>query len=180
MISEQAKSGIDLIFCKAARGSLVLESSDGIEIDRLAPGKVIVPPQQHLFMLTIASFHFKLLTIFHVDSDPVTARYFSRPDSNLGFDDIFPEVGNLCCGAMSRELLGHFPHLGLSTPYQLDRQCMPHLDVLRLAHVAQYRVTIRSDVTIHVTLCLRAYETIDFTFDPAESNAQETGSMEFF
>ncbi|EKE17616.1 MAG: hypothetical protein ACD_10C00365G0003 [uncultured bacterium] len=176
MISAQAISAIEAIFAKAARNNLALAPGDDIQVERL-PDAPFEPAERHLFIFTIASFQFKLLIIFHIDSDPLIAAYFNRSETKVAVEALFPEVGNMCCGEMNRDLGCHFPHLGMSTPYQLDRQCASHLDVLRPGHVARHRITLNNAVSLHATLCLRAYAPVDFVFSPA---AQETGTIELF
>lgn len=178
MISSSAISGIDAIFAKAVRNNLAMAPSDDILVERLPDGP-FAPTEEHLFILTIASFQFKLLTIFHVDSNPLTEQYFRRSESTFAFDQVFPEVGNMCCGEMNRDLGIHFPHLGMSTPYQLNRQCVPHLDVLRPGHIARHRITINNELSLHATLCMRAYAPVDFAFVPV-AEVQETGTIELF
>ena len=103
MISDHAKQGINQIFTRAC-ASLALGADDSVAVDPI-----------------------KLLIIFHVEANRETQQYFSKPEAGLGFADVFPELANLCCGAMNRELGGYFAHLGMSTPYPLDRQCRVHL-----------------------------------------------------
>lgn len=177
MISDQAKQGLNRIFTRAASTCLTLDAGDRIEI-QLLPGKIAEPPGQ-LLILTIANFSFKLLTIFHIEDNPATQTYFHKPEAGLGFAEVFPEVGNLCCGAMNRELGGYFRHLGMSTPYPLDRQCLAFIDVLKPAHLAQHRIAINEAVVLHATLCLCAYAPVDFRY-VANEPTTETGALELF
>lgn len=177
-ISDGAKQGIDRIFSRAASSSLALGGGDSVEVDPLPRGKLIEPPGQ-LLVLTIANFSFKLLTIFHVEDNRATQQYFSKPEAGLGFADVFPEIGNLCCGAMNRELGGYFPHLGMSTPYPLDRQCLPFIDVLKPAYLAQHRIVINGDIVLHATLCLCAYAPVDFHYVASEPETA-SGALELF
>lgn len=177
-ISDSAKQGLDRIFSRAAGACLALADGDSVAVDPLPRGIFIEPPGQ-LLVLTIANFAFKLLTIFHVEDNRAAQRYFSKPDAGLGFADVFPELGNLCCGAMNRELGAYFPHLGMSTPYPLDRQCLPFIDVLKPAHLAQYRIVINGDLVLHATLCLCAYAPVDFRYIASEPETA-SGALELF
>lgn len=176
MISDSAKRGVSDIFAAAARHSLVLDAGDNIRVEPLAGAG---PAGGQLLVFTIAGFAFKLLVIFQVEADPATAQYFSRPDAGLGFAEVFPELGNLCCGAINRSLGQHFPHLGMSTPYALDGRCLPFLDVLKAGHQARHRIVIGDAVVLHATLCLCAYAPVDFRHDAREP-AVETGGLELF
>ena len=179
-VSDTAKRGLDYLFTKAATTHLVLQPTDHIDIEPLRQNLPITPDEPELYIITIANFFFKVLIIFHVNPDAKTSAYFSRPDSELGFADVFPEVGNMCCGAMNRELGKTFPHLGMSTPYQLERDCMDFLDLLRPAHIAQYKIVINHDITLHATVCVCAYQTLDFRVDTRPVLAEETGVLELF
>lgn len=175
MVSENAKQALDLIFARAARATLAADPADAVAVERL-PGALAAPPERHLLVLTIASFRFRLLTVFHVDADGELARYFA--DDERAFAEAFGEVGNLCCGAMNRELGRHFVHTGMSTPYLLERACADYLHELSPAHLAQHRIRIGERLTLHATLCLSAYGDIDFCAEDAA--AEETGALEFF
>lgn len=177
MISDHAKQGFNQIFTRAC-ASLTLDAGDSVAVDPIPGGNFIEPPGQ-LLVLTIANFSFKLLVIFHSETSPATAQYFSKPEAGLGFADVFPELANLCCGAMNRELGGYFSHLGMSTPYQLDRQCLPFMAVLKPAHLAQHRIVINGDVILHATLCLCVYAPVDFRYVASEPETS-TGDLELF
>ena len=177
-ISDSAKQGIDRIFSRAV-ACLARGDGDMVAIDLLPRANFVEPPGQ-LLVLTIAGFSFKLLTIFHVeDNSRATQDYFSKPEAGLGFADVFPELGNLCCGAMNRELGNYFPHLGMSTPYPLDRQCLSFVGVLKPDHLAQYRVVINDAVVLHATLCLCAYVPVDFHYVASEPETA-SGALELF
>lgn len=177
MISEHAKQGFNQIFTRAC-ASLMLDAGDSVAVDPVSGGNFVELPGQ-LLMLTIANFSFKLLVIFHIEASPATEQYFSKPEAGLGFADVFQELGNLCCGAMNRELGGYFTHLGMSTPYQLDRQCLPFIEVLKPAYLAQHRIVINGDVILHATLCLCAYAPVDFRY-VASAPETSTGDLELF
>ena len=183
MVSDSAKKGLELLFSKAVKSHLAMQASDPIEIELIPEHKRSVPPENQLHILTIANFFFKVLVIFHVDDAGKTSAYFSRPDSGLGFSDVFPEVCNLCCGAFNRDLGFYFPHLGMSTPYVLEHDCLDFIDLLRPAHLSQFRVQINDDITLHATLCICAYRPLDFRVDSARLvvvPVEDTGVLELF
>ena len=180
MISDSAKRGLSEIFTQAACSSFPMGAGDPIRVEALQGGLSHSLPGKQLLVLTIANFSFRVLTIFHVEADdPAIRAYFSKPEADLAFADVFPEVGNLCCGAMNRELGKYFVHLGMSTPYQLDQQCLSFIDVLKPGHVAQHRIVIGDDIALHATLCLRAYAPIDFRYE-VPKEAIDTGCLELF
>lgn len=179
MISESAQQGFDLLFTRAARANFVMNPSDSIDVSPLPASRKFEPPESQIVVLTIASYLFRLLTIFHVDASAANTGYFVRDDAERSFFETFGEIGNMCCGAMNRELGRFFPHMGMSTPYVLDRKCLPFIAVLAPAYLSHYRIGINNTVTLHATLCLCAYGDIDFRVDPAVA-AEETGALELF
>ena len=44
------------------------------------------------------------------------------------FFDAIAERGNICCGILNRDLGHYFPHMGLSTPNILDKECSSKLE----------------------------------------------------
>ena len=155
------------------------DASDTMMIERLPGTQLVETPEKQILVLTVASYVFRLLTIFHVDSDSATASYFLRADSERVFSEVFGEIGNLCCGAMNRDLGRYFPHTGMSTPYLLESRCLPFLSELKPSYVAQHRININDSLVMHATLCLCAYAPIDFRVD-TEIAAEATGELELF
>lgn len=182
VLSEQAKHGLNLVFSKAARANLIMDATDRIELEQLHGAKFYEPPEKNLLVLTVASYEFRLLTIFHVDIDKATEHYFSKGESSTSdtkFGEVFGEIGNRCCGAMNRELGHHFMHLGMSTPYMLESKCLPFLNELKPTHVSQYKIRIKDSVSLHATLCFCAYAPIDFRIDTSVAE-EVTGELELF
>lgn len=179
MISENVKQGIDFIFTKAAKSNLLVNSGDLIEITALPTGKVIETPEKNIVVLTISSYLFRLLTIFHVNPDKTTEAYFTKSESGRDFFEVFSEMGNMCCGAMNRDLGNYFPHLGMSTPYVLESKCIPFLKELRPNYVSQHKMVINGSITMHATLCMCSYAPIDFRVDMSIAE-EETGALEMF
>jgi len=179
MISEQARRGVNLIFTKAATNNLTVAPSDQIQIERLDGHGLVMPSEKHIVVLSIASYVFRLLTIFHVDIDAATEAYFTRSGAAGAFGDCFGEIGNRCCGAMNRELGRYFQHLGMSTPAMLDAQCLPFLAELKPTYLDHQRIRINDTLTLHATLCLRAYAPIDFNVDH-QAAPETTGELELF
>jgi len=179
MISEQAIQGVEQIFTRAAAANLVMAPADSIVIERLPGTGVVKTPEKQIVVLTVASYTFRLLTIFHVDENGRSADYFTRSDPARAFREVFGEIGNLCCGAINRSLGKHFLHTGMSTPYFLESHCLAFLNELKPAHLAQYRITINDSLVMHATLCLCAYAAVDFRVE-TEIAAEATGELELF
>jgi hypothetical protein len=179
VITESVKQGIDFIFTKAAKSNLCVGEGDSIEITSLPTGKIIETPEKHIVVLTISSYLFRLLTIFHINTDKVTEAYFKKSDAGADFFEVFSEVGNLTCGAMNRDIGNYFPHLGMSTPYILESKCIPFLKELKPNYVSQHKIIINDQVSMHATLCMCSYAPIDFKVDMSIA-AEETGALELF
>ena len=179
MISEQAKQGVNQIFSRAACATLALDAADTVSIVQLPGNAIVATPEPQLLVLTVASYVFRLLTIFHVGGDRVSENYFTQSDPTRVFSEVIGEIGNLCCGAMNRDLGRHFPHTGMSTPYLLESRCLPFISELKPTYVAQHRITINDSLVMHATLCLCAYAPIDFRVDN-QIAAETTGELELF
>ncbi len=177
LISQQARQGAEFIFTKAAKANLLLDSSDAFSIQMLPNAKVQDFPEKTLIVLTISSFLFRVLTIFHISENAATKAYFTQGSSEKTLIDSVSELGNLCCGAMNRELHQQVSHLGMSTPYVLKRQCMDFLKELRPDHVVGFEISINDTVHMHATLCLCAYAPIHFPVDMSAVE-EETGALE--
>lgn len=179
MISESAKHSIEEVFARAASASLALGETDCVDVRPLAGNAEPENGYRNILVLTISSFVFRLVTIFHVTPDSRVSRYFGRGDELRPFQETFGEIGNLCCGAMNRELGSHFPHLGMSTPYLLGGRCASHLASLGASHTSRHLITINGDMSLMATLCLCAYAPLDFRID-APREPSSGGDIEFF
>lgn len=179
MITEQAKQGVNAIFTKAVKANFPLEASDNIEVTHLEDVNIEDTPGKNIVVLTISSYRFRLLTIFHLNADRATEGYFTKYQPGRAFHEAFGEFGNLCVGAMNRDMGNHFLHLGMSTPYVLEGRSIAFIKALKPAHVAQHRIGINGDISLHATLCLCAYAPIDFRVDPGIAE-EETGTIEMF
>lgn len=180
MLSDDARRSFITLFTRAVERHLALATEDRVRVEALPAGVRHDPPEPEIMVLTISGFSFKLLTLFHIDMGAKALQaYFRKPALELGMDDVFPELTNLCCGAINRDLGQHFSHLGMSTPYTLHRQCLPFLEVLRPAFVERFRIGINDEVSLHATLCVVAYAPLDFTATPFEST-ETAGELEFF
>ncbi len=181
MISTSAQKSLETIFLRAARTTLPLHADDAIAIMPLLGSKAVDFPERQVLILTISSFTFRLLLIFHIDDDVSTSSYFQQDKADRSFVDAFAEMANLFCGAMNRELLKTFLHLGMSTPYVLGRASMGFIDVLKPGFLASYRIDIRDDVHLHATLCLCESEDIETIHVDMDVEAgSDTGELELF
>lgn len=179
MISAQAKEGVDFLFGNAVRSCLLLGGDDSMHIESVTPGKTLDLPGKHVVVLTISSYTFRLMTIFHIEPDAATRAYFTRGDGNRDFLEDFCELGNLCCGSINHQLGQFFPHLGMSTPYVLDRACLPFIRELKPGSVSQQKLVINGRVTLYSTVCICAYLPLDFRVDTTVAT-DTGGELELF
>jgi hypothetical protein len=179
VISQQAKQGIDYIFAKSAKKSLVLDPGDVCDIEMLHESMGHKFMEKDIVILTISSFLFRVLTIFHIGEDEATKNYFLKKSPNKSLTEVFSEVGNLCSGAMNHELLQHFPHLGMSTPYTLSSRCLSFLSELNPGHLSRHAITINGSARLQATVCMCGYAPIDFTVDTI-TTVDTSGELELF
>jgi hypothetical protein len=176
MISERAKDSIGRIFAGAASTRLPINEGHACEIVERESGASLL--QEQIVVLTISSMQFRLLLLLHFDDDTGMRDYYAG-DASSPLADTFMEVANLCCGAMNQQLVEHFPDLGMSTPYTLNRHCVPYLTELKPDHVASYDVSINGAVRIGATLCVCTATPLDFVADEAVA-AESGGELELF
>jgi hypothetical protein len=179
LISDQAKGAIDRIFNDAVRSYLPVDSADTLvltQAGRDAPGST---HGQELMVVTSSSFAFRMLTMFRLASAAECVTYYARGRADVSLAEAFSEVANLCCGAMNRQLSQHFPHLGMSTPYVLNSQCLDFIGDLHPQHVARLAVAINDKVRVHATLCVCSSAPLDFAAHaPLIDEAACSGELE--
>ena len=183
MISKQAQEGFEHVFRHGLKEGLSPLADDECVLTVLPDLTGAQEPQ--VVILTTSSFLFRLIVLIHFTLDAPTKEHFARMNNKpvaemdaQTFYDVVSECGNLCCGIMNRDLLAAFPHMGLSTPNILDKQCAAYLDVLKYGHIKHIRVDINNSVRFHATLCVCEHTDLDFAVDV---DAEEsTGELEMF
>ena len=177
MITPQGKKSIEQIFQKAARQNLGRSPEDKIHVQLLSDSSPVFK-EKKVILFTISSFIFRLLTIFHIDETSAIKAYYLANNADRPLLDVLYEYGNLCCGAMNRDLVSHFGHLGMSTPYLLERDSIVFLNGLKPGHTARFELRLPDDIVIHATVSMCENAPIDFKFDDVEE--ESTGELEFF
>ena len=117
MITERAKASFDRLLVRSLKSGLAVGGAS-VEVtpyetpERIGEKKIVV--------LTVSSYLFRLMTILYFRPDAATRAYFGRHGTDgapaLGdaeFHDRVAECGNVCCGALNRELPTHFRHVGM-------------------------------------------------------------------
>jgi len=179
VISASSKEGVNFIFTNAVRAHLGVNAADCIEVEQLPEAVLIHPPENFLVVLTVASYVFRLFVVFHLNGDKQTTEYFTNSSASVSLTESFSEIGNLCCGAMNRELGKYFLHMGMSTPHQLESKSFQFLGELRPGYVSQFKIQINKSLLMHATLGLCAYAPIDFCVDKTAA-PEATGELELF
>lgn len=183
-VSERARTGIDYFVAQAARSSLAATDSNCTleATDEPATG------EHQIVMLTVSSYHFRVLVFIHFNSDPGTRGHFATLDHvpieemrAERFNDAVMERGNLMCGALNRELAEFYPHMGMSTPCMLHRSSIAHVDAVKPALTHRYRAEVSEGVALHFTVAVCAFGDLDFPFEPRAADEIDTaGELEMF
>lgn len=179
MMSEQSKQGIAAAFQRAARAGLIRAPGDSCTIVPAQDGDLGAQARETLHLITISSFVFRLLTLFHLADSPATRAYFVGGTAGQSLDEGFAEIANLCCGALNRELARHFSHLAMSIPYTLSRHCIAFLEALQPQYRSSYAITINDSVQLQVTLCLCCQGPLDLAASTTEVE-HSGGELEIF
>ena len=179
MLTQHAKQGIEYLFIRSAKANLVINPDDRCDVVQAMESDVRKSPEKNILVLTISSFLFRLLTIFHINESASAISYFGMNASAENFADIFAEHGNMCCGAINRELADYFPYLGMSTPYMLSSECVSFLREMNPEFLCDYIISINESIRVRATLCMKVYGTVDFSVNTS-AVAAPTGELELF
>ncbi|WP_433691542.1 hypothetical protein [Herbaspirillum seropedicae] len=185
-VSAAARDGLDLLLQQALRSSLV---PSGCQAAFEVLDDISHVQEKKMVVLTISSYLFRMVVMFHFTADAATRAHFAglhqvaaAEMSEQGLLDAIAECGNLCCGIFNRELGRYFPHLGMSTPNVIDRQCAAYLQKLNCAHIRHFAIDLAElpeSPRFHVSLCVSAYAPLDFAV-AAEEQVDTTGELELF
>jgi hypothetical protein len=182
-LSERARSGFDHFIMAATRNAFALQSYECTiaVVEEAAHG------EHEVVMLTVSSYRFRVLLFVHFERNESTRRHLAALGNHAAGEmrderlvDAMMERGNLCCGALNRELARFFPHLGMSTPCMLDGSSLEHLGALRPSTIRHYRAEVADGVALHLTLAICAFGDIDFAFCAESVAATASGELEIF
>jgi len=175
-LSPQSREHLAQAFQNAVRAHLTCDAADECAIEPVGIERGICG--EHLFLITIASFVFRLSVMFDIPADSPTQAYYVRGDATHPLVDAFADAANLCCGALNRELSQSFPHLGMSIPYLLRGPCVAQVRALNPEYLASFAITINKAVRFQGTLCLACSAPI--VVGPGTALGEETGVLELF
>ena len=184
MITERAKASFDRLLVSSLRSGMpVAGASVAVEpvatLDKIKEKKIVI--------LTVSSYLFRAMAIVYFKPDAATRAYFNRAAEEGApaltddeFYDRVSECGNVCVGALNRDLGPFFPHVGMSTPNIIDKDCMRYVDLLGCGLVKHYRMRLDDGPTLYATLCLTDYGTVDFHVEQTAVEEVSTGELEMF
>ena len=183
MLSQSAKDGFDLLLRQSLKNSIVPSGTEA-QISTLPESADF--PEKQMVVLTVSSYLFRLMVMFYFSPDAATRGHFARLNnideeamSEQTFMDAIAESGNLCCGILNRDLGNFFPHIGMSTPNVIDKNCAAYLQKLNSQHIQHFAIDMDGSPRFHVSLCVSAYADIDFSVS-AEALGSDTGELELF
>lgn len=184
MISNRAKNSFGHMLMLGIKASMGTTASADCVIEVLADPEEIQESQ--VVMLTVATYVFRLLVLVYFSPDESTKAHFANithvdPSdmTEQAFLDAIQECGNLCCGTLNRELARVVPHVGMSTPNIIERECVNYLKTLPGGHLQYFRATNNTGKNFYFGVCVRDFADIDFVWEPAEEIVSP-GEMEFF
>lgn len=184
MITERAKASFDRLLASSLRSGMPVGGAS-VSVEPLKElGKI---KEKKIVILTVSSYLFRAMAILYFKPDAATRAYFNRSaDAGapaLGdeeFYDRVSECGNVVVGALNRDLGAYFPHVGMSTPNIIDKDCMQYVGLLGCDLVKHYKVVLDGELTMYASLCVADYGTVDFHVDPAVEVEVDTGELEMF
>jgi hypothetical protein len=184
MISDRAKASFDRLLVSSLKSGMPV---GGASVDVEPVKELGKLKEKKIVILTVSSYLFRAMTILYFKPDAATRAYFNRAAeegapalSDDEFYDRISECGNVTCGAFNRDLGPFFPHVGMSTPNIIDKDCMQYVDLLGCGFVKHYKVVLGGELTLYATLCVADYGLVDFHVDPAVEVAVDTGELEMF
>jgi hypothetical protein len=182
-ISMRAGSAFDHFVTEAAKNAFAAPGA----ACTVASSSETATGARDMVMLTVASYRFRVLLFIHFDRDAATRHHLAElsgmPVEQMvdeRFIDAMMERGNLCCGALNRELAQFFPHIGMSTPCILPGSSLEHISALQPSMTRHYRTEFASGATLQLTLAICTISDIDFPFDMREVATAASGELELF
>jgi hypothetical protein len=184
MITERGKAGFDRLLVSSLKSGMPVGGAS-VAVDPIATLDKI--KEKKIVILTVSSYLFRAMVILYFKPDAATRAYFNRNAeegapalTDEEFYDRVAECGNVCCGSLNRELGKHFPHVGMSTPNIIDKDCMRYVDLLGCGLSKHYTITLEDGPTMYASLCVADYGTVDFHVDTAVEEDLSVGELEMF
>jgi hypothetical protein len=178
-MTEHSRANIERALHRAARSFLLRDPGDTcLIVENREPPRTAAG--EKLILVTISSFKFRLMIIFHIGAEPSLLSYFGGHGNQRSIEETFYEIANMCCGALNRDMIRDFKHLAMSVPYTLAGPCMEYIADVRPEYIASSTVTINGDVRVRLTLCMCCSAPVSFSATGAESETTDSGTLELF
>lgn len=184
MISQQARDALDFLVIGALKIALPAAQAEPGRVSILADAKEITAKK--VVLLTMSAYVFRVVTLLYFTLDDPTKRYFAGINttqaqgmSDGDYLDAISECANTFCGALNREVARHFPHIGMSTPNILDRNCVDYLHQLDAGYAKHFKVQVSDDFALYASVCVCDFAPVDFTVDQTRVE-EAVGELELF
>jgi len=185
MISAQAKQSLDQMLMRGICSALPTTQGQHTSVEVISDTDD--SPSAQTVALTVCSLRFRAMVLIHFNADAETRAYFANINRTTpeelderAFQDAVGECANICVGSMNRDLATQFIHVGMSTPNILDKNCASFLARLGGSHVQHFAIAVPDGPRLQATLCINAFEEIDFCMQPPSADAEASGELEMF
>jgi len=186
MITQRAKSGFEKLLPRCLEESLRTDAHPSWLIQ---PVDIVGIGAKRFVMLTISSYDFRLIVLLHFSADPAAMKYVSdslKVASGIltvsQYQDYISEMGNILCGAIKRGLFQFFPHLGLSSPNQLQFESLKYIESYQIDHAIHVKAMAEDGTEFYSSLYVSSFAELDF--DPVAilkvDEKVEMGALEMF
>ena len=184
MISSNARESFNHLFIQGFKSAVVTEPQDVFDVSLAADLSAVGDTK--CVVITVSSYLFRLMVLVYFTPQASTTSYFSRANriaasdlSDAALTDAVCEFANMSCGAMSRALSRVFPHIGMSTPNIIDKECSSSLGRLNWGHIQHFKLEINEDTHFFASLCVSDYADLDFVVDTTPMEVS-SGELELF
>jgi hypothetical protein len=195
MITERAKMSFDTIFPRCMEEALSSDAHQNWDIQAVSEKDITA---KQFIMLTVSSYEFRLIVLFHFSSDATSRQYvldvlnkYAKDNEKVlstdltvsKYYDFLSELGNLMCGVLKREIFQFYPHLGLSTPNILTKDSQQYVNGSPIDHAIHMKASTDDDIEFYGSIYVSSSGTLDF--DPAaainkSAEVVDTGALELF
>ena len=187
MVNDDFKREIKSLFLKGFEETISSFSNDS-NVSVREKSQLDNTPNEEFFVLTVSSQLFRIIVLVHFTNNESSRSFVSdalkigqNGMSDLQLYDFLGELGNSFCGALKRDLGKTVPHLGMSTPNVLSKDCLKYMQSLKIDH----EMHASAEVDGNILFCASAYLSADqaLHYEIKSNHEQEetdSGELEFF
>lgn len=142
---------------------------------------------EECFLLSLVSYGFRMGVGVHFTYSDELEKYFvgalKSSLNNLEKQSVYDqlgEIGNEFCGKLKRDLVQALPHLGMSTPNLVSRECVEGLSDLGFHQSAHLTATFGSNLELGCSLFVDTYQDLNIRLANAEVSDEGMGTLELF